>query len=144
MRAVLEVLILPRVQAFAPDAIVLQAGADSLLEDPLSRLCLSNRAYVEVLRGLRPLSPRLLLLGGGGYNPWSVGRCWTALWGELSGQEMPDQLPEAAQAVLRGLSWGGGGRALPDAALLATLLDAPREGPVRSEITERLAVLARA
>jgi acetoin utilization protein AcuC len=144
MRAVLNGLILPRVQAFAPDAIVLQAGADALLEDPLSRLCLSNRAYLEVLRGLRALSPRLLLLGGGGYNPWSVGRCWTALWGELLGQEAPERLPDAAQAVLGALTWGGGGRPLPDALMLATLLDPPREGPLRREIRDRLAVLARA
>lgn len=143
MRAVLHRLILPRVAEFAPEVIVLQAGADALLEDPLSRLALSNRAYVEVLTALRPLAPRFLLLGGGGYNPWSVGRCWTALWGALSGQELPDHLPEEAQAVLRGLSWGGGGRAGPGDAMLTTLLDAPREGPVGADLLDRLARLAR-
>ena len=35
-------LILPAVEAFAPDAIVLQCGADAVEEDPLSRLALSN------------------------------------------------------------------------------------------------------
>ena len=142
MRAVVERLILPRVAAFRPDAIVLQAGADSLTEDPLSRLCLSNRAYVECLRALLPLSDRFMLLGGGGYNPWSVGRCWTALWGVLAGFDPPERLPQAASDVLRGLSWGGGGRAVPDGQMMATLLDAPREGPLRDEIVARLAVLA--
>ena len=141
--AVLEELILPRVQAFKPDVVVLQAGADALTEDPLSRLCLSNNAYRCVLRGLRALSPRLLLLGGGGYNPWSVGRCWAGLWAELSGHEIPDPLPDAAQAILRALSWGGGGRPAPAAAMLTTLVDLPRTGPVRPEISERLALLAR-
>jgi acetoin utilization protein AcuC len=142
-RAVLHRLILPRVQGFAPDALVVQCGADSLLEDPLSRLALSNRAYLEAIRALLPMAPRVLVLGGGGYNPWSVGRLWTAIWGMLSGQEMPDRLPDAAQAVLRALDWGGGGRAGPEAVLWSTLIDAPREGPVRSDIRDRLAVLAR-
>jgi acetoin utilization protein AcuC len=142
-RAVLHGLILPRVAEFAPEALVVQCGADSLTEDPLSRLCLSNRAYLEALAALRPLSPRLLVLGGGGYNPWSVGRLWTAIWGWLSGQELPDRLPPAARAVLAALTWGRTGRPDPAPAMLDTLLDAPREGPVPPEIGERLAVLAR-
>jgi acetoin utilization protein AcuC len=123
--------------------IVLQCGADSLAEDPLSRLALSNRAYLEAITALRPLAPRMLVLGGGGYNPWSVGRLWTAIWGTLSGQGLPDRLPAAAEAVVRALSWNGGARPPPDPALLTTLLDAPREGPVRPEIRDRLARLAR-
>lgn len=142
-RAVLHGLILPRVEGYAPDALVLQCGADSLLEDPLSRLALSNRAYLEAIRALLPIAPRVLVLGGGGYNPWSVGRLWTAIWGMLSGQDLPDRLPEPAQAVLRALDWGGGGRAAPEHAMTETLLDAPREGAVRPEIRDRLAILAR-
>ena len=141
-RAVLHGLILPRVEEFRPQALILQCGADSLLEDPLSRLALSNRAYLEAIRALLPLAPRVLVLGGGGYNPWSVGRLWTAIWGLVSGQELPDRLPDAARAVVSGLSWGGGGRPEPEPQLLTTLIDAPREGPVRPEIRDRLAVLA--
>ena len=140
-RAVLHGLILPRVESFRPQALVVQCGADSLLEDPLSRLSLSNRAYLEALAGLRPLSPRLIVLGGGGYNPWSVGRLWTAIWGLLSGHEMPDRLDGAAHQVLAALSWHGGGRPSPAPDLLETLIDPPREGPVRREVTDRLAVL---
>jgi acetoin utilization protein AcuC len=141
-RAVLHGLILPRLAAHRPQAIVLQAGADSLMEDPLSRLALSNRAYLEALTEIRPLAPRLLLLGGGGYNPWSVGRCWTALWAALNGLEIPDHLPDDAAAILRALSWGGGTRPAPEPHMLSTLLDPPREGPVRPEIRDRLAHLA--
>ena len=143
IRAVLDRLILPRVAAHAPQAVILQCGADALTEDPLSRLCLSNNAHRAVVRALRPLSPRLLVTGGGGYNPWSVGRCWAGVWAELAGVDIPDQLPPAAQAVLRALHWGGGGRPIPDEALLTTLSDPPREGPVRPAITDRLALLER-
>lgn len=142
MRAVLEGLILPRVAEFRPDLIVLQAGADAVTEDPLSRLALSNNAHRAVLAALHPLAPRILLLGGGGYNPWTVGRLWTLLWADLSGQPVPDQLPHSAQAVLRALSWQGSGRPLPGDDLLTRLQDAPREGPVRPEIRARLAQLA--
>lgn len=141
MRLVLEDLIVPQVAAFRPDVVVLQCGADALEEDPLARLSLSNNAHVGVVRALRPLAPRFLVLGGGGYNPWSVGRCWTRVWGTLAGEAEPEVLPEAAQAVLRGLSWGGGGRPGPATALLTQLADPPREGPVSADLRARLAVL---
>jgi acetoin utilization protein AcuC len=140
MRVVLERLILPRLRAFAPDAVVLQCGADALEEDPLARLSLSNNAHVEVVRALRAVAPRFLVLGGGGYNPWSVGRCWTRVWAELAGVEVPRILPQPAEAVLRGLSWRGAGRA-PAEVMMTTLIDAPREGPVRDEVVARLALL---
>ncbi len=143
LRAALHGLILPRLAAFRPQAIVLQAGADSLTEDPLSRLTLSNNAYLEALTHIRPLAPRLMLLGGGGYNPWSVGRCWTALWATLNGFEIPERLPDAAVQILANLTWNGGRRPPPDPALLTTLCDPPREGPLRPEIRDRLSALAR-
>jgi len=142
MRVVTEALILPRLAAHRPDAVVLQCGADALTEDPLSRLTLSNNAHRAVLAAIRPLAPRLMLLGGGGYNPWSVGRCWTALWADLAGYAVPDRLPAPAAAVLAALGWGGGGRPPPDPALLSTLADPPREGPVRPALRDRLELLA--
>ncbi len=139
MRAVLERLILPRVTAFRPDAVVLQCGADALEEDPLSRLSLSNNAHWAVVAALRGASSRYLVLGGGGYDPWSVGRCWTGVWATLAGETIPDRLPEAAQAVLRALPPF---RRVPADHMMTTLRDAPREGPVRPEIDARLTVLA--
>ena len=89
-----ETLILPAIEAHAPEAIVLQCGADGVTEDPLSRMELSNNAHFDMLRGLMALGcPRLLVLGGGGYNPWSVGRLWTGLWGILNGHAPPERLP---------------------------------------------------
>ncbi len=138
MQAVLHDLILPRVQAFAPDAIVLQCGADALDEDPLARLSLSNNAHWAVVAALQQMTDRFLVLGGGGYNPWSVGRCWTGVWATLNGHEIPDHLPDAAAAVLRALTWNGGKRALPPDALYTTLRDTPRPGTVRAEVTDRI------
>lgn len=142
MRAVLQGLILPCLAAFAPEVVILQCGADALTEDPLSRLTLSNNAHWSVVAALRDFAPRLLVLGGGGYNPWSVGRCWAGVWATLAGHAIPEVLPEAAQAVLRALTWGGGGRAGPVEAMLTNLRDAPREGPLRAAVSDGIASLA--
>lgn len=144
MRAILQGLILPRLAAFRPEAVVLQCGADAIDEDPLSRLSLSNNAIFEVVAALLPAAPRLIVLGGGGYNPWSVARCWTGVWAILSGQAIPQQLPNPAAQVLRNLSWTSAraGRNPPEH-WFETLRDPPREGPLRPEIGQRLATLAR-
>ncbi|CTQ50382.1 acetoin utilization protein AcuC [Jannaschia donghaensis] len=136
-------LICPAVEAFAPDAIVLQCGADAVDEDPLSRLSLSNNAHFDTLAALMPLAPRFLLLGGGGYNPWSVGRLWSGAWAVLSGQDIPDRLPPEAQAVLRALTFEGNSRGRnPPEHWFDTIRDTSRPGPVRAEVADRVAHLA--
>ncbi|SLN57699.1 Acetoin utilization protein AcuC [Pseudoruegeria aquimaris] len=139
---VLEELILPVVADFAADAIVLQCGADALLEDPLSRLALSNNAHADCVRALRPLAPRMLVLGGGGYNPWSVGRCWAGVWAALSGQALPERAPPQAEAILRGLHWSGHRLARnPPEHWFTTLRDAPRPGPIPPRLRADVAAL---
>lgn len=145
MAAIRDRLILPAVAEFAPDAIVLQCGADAVTEDPLSRLTLSNNAHWAIVAALMALGcPRLLVLGGGGYNPWSVGRLWTGVWATLNGHVIPERLPEAAEAVLRGLVWDKPPHAwrTTPAHWFTTLRDPPRPGLIRPEIAERIAVLA--
>jgi acetoin utilization protein AcuC len=142
MALVRDELILPRVTAFRPEAIVLQCGADAVEEDPLSRLSLSNNAHWAVVAALVELAPRFIVLGGGGYNPWSVGRLWTGVWATLAGHEIPDRLPPGAEAVLRALNWRANsrGRNPPDH-WFTTLRDTARDGPIREEVRARLSVL---
>ncbi|SMY06554.1 acetoin utilization protein AcuC [Flavimaricola marinus] len=138
-----EALILPAIAKFAPDAIVLQCGADAVTEDPQSRMAMSNNAHWAIVAALIGMAPRLLVLGGGGYNPWSVGRLWTGVWGVLNGHEAPDRLPPAAERVLTDLSWDNRGRKRePDPAWLTTLRDPPRDGPVSDVVAERVAHLS--
>ena len=141
--AALDAVIGPRVEAHRPEALVIQCGADAVAEDPQSRLSAGNRAHLAILSALLPLAPRVLVLGGGGYNPWSVGRLWTAIWGTLRGEAMPERLPEAARSVLAALRWPGhrlDGR--PPAAWTGTLLDPPRPGTVAQETRAALRRLA--
>ncbi|MEM8980390.1 MAG: acetoin utilization protein AcuC [Pseudomonadota bacterium] len=135
-------LLLPLIQASKPDAIVLQCGADALLEDPQARLALSNGAHWDLVRSFKGLAPRFLVLGGGGYNPWSVGRCWSGVWAVLNGFDPTAQLTEPAQAVLRDLTWEGPNAVKSVPAHWTTqLYDTPRPGPIREEIKARVAQL---
>jgi acetoin utilization protein AcuC len=128
--------------ALMPDIVVVQCGADALAEDPLSKLALSNNALWRTLAALKRLAPRLLVLGGGGYNPWSVVRCWAGNWAILNDIAIPRVLPEAGEAVLRGLAWSRRAGRNPPAHWFTTLADAPNPGPVREELRRRVAQLA--
>lgn len=122
--------ILPLVVGFAPQAIVLQCGADALADDPLSGQMLSNDAHRAMVAALRPLSRRFLVLGGGGYNPWSVARCWARVWAELNGLVVPDRLPPAAEALMRSITWRRSQGRSPPEHWFTTLADPPPDqGP---------------
>jgi len=134
MRVLLQAAILPLMAAHRPQAIFLQCGADALEEDPLSRLSLSNNAHWQVVAAIRHLAPRLIVTGGGGYNPWSVARCWTGVWATLNGVAIPDRATPDAEAVLRGLRYNRAAGRRPPEHWFTTLRDAPREGHVRPDI----------
>jgi acetoin utilization protein AcuC len=132
---VLRHAILPIIRHLKPEAIMIQCGADAIAEDPLSRLALSNNAHRAVVRAAMGLAPRLILLGGGGYNPWSVARCWAGAWAELNRLPIPARLPSAAEAVLRGLSWSRAAGRNPPESWFTTLADPPQpSAEVRPEI----------
>ncbi|MFY8106543.1 MAG: acetoin utilization protein AcuC [Elstera sp.] len=131
-----ETLVLPLGRAFAPEVVVIQAGADGLAEDPLSRLTLSNGALWQAVRAGQGLAPQAIILGGGGYNPWSVTRAWAGLWGCLNGFDLPGRLPAAGEAVLRGLVWDHRLGRTPPEDWFTTLKDRPRPGPIRPEISQ--------
>ncbi|SUZ31061.1 Acetoin utilization protein AcuC [Roseibaca ekhonensis] len=142
MTYVLHRLIQPLLEQFDPQAVVLQSGSDAILEDPLSRLALSNNAHAQVALALRDMSPRLIVLGGGGYNPWSVARCWTRVWGALNGHDLTGSLPEQAQALLRPLTWNRRGPAWQVQPHWTTTLNDPaRDGPVGADLKHRVDVL---
>ena len=143
MALIRDQVILPAVAAFRPDAVVLQCGADAVAEDPQSRLTLSNSALWAIVAALRGMAPRYLVLGGGGYNPWSVGRAWTGVWGTLIGTDIPAVLPDAAQSVLAALRWDGPVRRhMPQPHWITTLQDAPRNGPISDALRQDADALA--
>ena len=94
--------VVPRaLRAFGPDLIVLQAGADMHYNDPLADLALSTKGIGESYRRVSELADefcggRLVATGGGGYDPYrTVPRVWSLLWGAVSRQEVPGDVPQA-------------------------------------------------
>ncbi len=76
------------VRAFDPDLIALQYGTDAHAADPFAHLGLSDDGYREAARRVHALAHevcdgRLVVLGGGGYEPVTVARLWTAMLREL-------------------------------------------------------------
>lgn len=134
MAFLMEHAILPAIVAARPQAIMLQAGADALEEDPLAKLSLSNNAHFAVADAVRRAAPRLIVTGGGGYNPWTVGRCWAGIWATLDDRTIPDRATPAAEAVLRALRWSRAAGRNPPEHWFTTLRDAPRPGMVRDEV----------
>jgi acetoin utilization protein AcuC len=134
MDYILETALLPLGRGFRPDAVVVQCGADSLAEDPMSRLNLSNGALWAAVSALSRLAPRVLVLGGGGYNPWSVGRCWAGVWATLNGIDPDVPVTGEAEEVLRTLTWTRRQGQNPPEHWFTTIADPPRPGPVRDEI----------
>lgn len=131
MALLVQEAIAPLLADFRPDALVLQCGADALAEDPLGKQELSNAALWQAVAALKSLAPRLLVLGGGGYNPWSVARCWSGIWAVLNGWEIPGRLPGQAESLLRGLDWNRSAGRNPPESWFTSLADMPRPGPVR-------------
>ncbi len=132
----IEEVIFPLARRIAPEGLVITCGADALAGDPLSSMALSNVALWSVIEPLAGLAPATVVLGGGGYNPWTVARYWAGLWGRLSGKSLPQALPPAARAVLEPLNCD----LIDDEDVRedwrSTLADAPNRGPVRKAIRE--------
>ena len=126
--------VLPLARRFAPQALVITCGADPLAGDPLSKLELSNGALWRAVEDLVAEVPSAAVLGGGGYNPWTVVRCWSGLWGRLSGRTIPATLPAEARDFLATLECD----LIDDDEIadfwLTGMVDPPNNGPVRPAI----------
>ncbi|MHB1585750.1 MAG: acetoin utilization protein AcuC [Acidiferrobacteraceae bacterium] len=96
----------PRVlHQFRPDAVVVQAGTDALFGDPLGRFNLSTNEFLRMIAQVVADASRLLVIGGGGYHPLLLARCWAGVWGLLSGRALPIEIPPEGTQVLQGAGW---------------------------------------
>jgi acetoin utilization protein AcuC len=115
-----EAVVPPLIAAFKPDVIVAQLGIDSHRTDPLTHLALDVQGFARALGRIAPLAPRLVALGGGGYDLTNVARAWTVAWAVLNERELPPELPEAFSEDARRYAfrstslWDEPDRPLPD------------------------------
>ena len=107
--ALLEIVnlhILPDLVQFDPEFIILQAGCDGLLDDPQSGLAYSNHGYWQAAEQILGLERPSLVLGGGGYNPFTTARAWAGLWGLIK-KKNPYQTKANTEVrqILSSLEW---------------------------------------
>ena len=98
-----ERVVPPLIEAFAPDVLAVQMGADAYVTDPLTHLALSTYGYEALVRRLGGMGYPMLAFGGGGYDLDATARCWTLAYGAMLGREWPDDLPPRADAYLTSL-----------------------------------------
>jgi acetoin utilization protein AcuC len=96
----------PLVRAYRPEFIIVQCGADSHADDMLAHLRLTTRTYEEIITTLHKLahevaSGRIVAIGGGGYNPANVARCWTLIAASLLEAHPSNDVPEEWKNSLR-------------------------------------------
>src|SRR5262245_26392264 len=90
-----DAVVPPILRVFRPDVVVAQFGIDGHRTDPLTHLALSVDGFAEAVRRIVGLAPRLVALGGGGYDLANVARAWTAAWALMNGVTLPPDLPPA-------------------------------------------------
>lgn len=91
----------PLIEAFAPDVLATQLGADPYVTDPLTHLCLTTHGYEALLERFAGMGKPWLAFGGGGYDLDAVPRCWALAFGTMLGRHLPDELPDGADAFLK-------------------------------------------
>ena len=82
------------IQRYAPQCIVLQSGADSLVGDKLGGFNVSLRGHAEAFKYVLSKGLPTLCLGGGGYTPENVARCWANESALAVNVELDNNLPE--------------------------------------------------
>ncbi|MFQ5858058.1 MAG: acetoin utilization protein AcuC [Anaerolineae bacterium] len=102
-RQAFDEIVVPVLRDYQPQFIINQFGVDAHYQDPLVGLWLTTDAFRQIAETLHNLAHelcegRLLVLGGGGYDPRNVARCWTIMLGTISGA-----VPEESQADFEAL-----------------------------------------
>jgi acetoin utilization protein AcuC len=95
-------IVMDALRIYQPEIIVGVFGADTSRRDPLTHLKMTNNGYIESVEILHSKFPRIIALGGGGYDRDTVVRAWTLLWAELAGQELEVGYGGAIGGVLMG------------------------------------------
>jgi acetoin utilization protein AcuC len=100
-------LVPPLLAAFGPDVVMAEIGADTHLSDPLTHLRLTTNGYEAVVQDLCRLAPRLVAVGGGGYDVFRTARCWTLAWAAMVEREPRDEYAGLVGGMMFGAEMDG-------------------------------------
>jgi len=84
----------PLRDAFRPDVVVIQCGADCLAQDPMGGFSLTLEGPTEAVMEVKRTGLPILLLGGGGYHPENAARLWTNVTAAVVGMELDTDIPD--------------------------------------------------
>jgi acetoin utilization protein AcuC len=135
LEAIISKAVVPLGLEFDPEAVVIQSGCDALSDDPQSKLELSNLALWNAVRRIVKLAPRVLVVGGGGYNPWATARAWSGIWATLNDINPNIDLPLEGINILKSLTWNHSKGRNPPEHWFYTIADEANFGVVRDEIS---------
>ncbi|MCF2138407.1 MAG: acetoin utilization protein AcuC [Candidatus Thorarchaeota archaeon] len=92
-----EEIVLPLWENYRPDLVFWNVGADAHMNDPLADLTLTLDTYQRLSRTVREMvhlhKQKLVLVGGGGYDPVTTARVWSLILADVSGQCLPSTVP---------------------------------------------------
>ena len=135
LEAIIVNAVVPLGLEFDPEAVVIQSGCDALSDDPQSKLELSNLGLWNAVDRIVKLAPRVLVVGGGGYNPWATARAWSGVWAILNNINPNVDLPVEAINILKSLTWHHSKGRNPPKHWFYTIADKPNFGMIREEVT---------
>ncbi|MCK4367379.1 MAG: acetoin utilization protein AcuC, partial [Thermoplasmata archaeon] len=96
----------PLLESFKPDLILTQLGVDAHHSDPLTHLMIGTGTYERIAGIIHDLAHEIcdgkwVGVGGGGYDPVVVPRIWTLIFAQMSGIELPDEVPESWKSLCK-------------------------------------------
>ncbi len=99
-----EQVVVPVLERFAPDAVVVQVGGGLHASDPLGHTRLTTRGFWALWDCVAPLAPHWLIVGGGGFSVEAPVRLWALAVARLAEQSVAadERLPTAYRQL-----WGG-------------------------------------
>lgn len=101
-------IVLPEVDVFDPDIIVIEAGMDALAGDPLAHLNLTNNAHAHIIERMLEFGVPMLVTGGGGYHIQNTVRGWSLIWSVICGEHQDDLLLGLGGVMLQNTDWSAG------------------------------------
>jgi acetoin utilization protein AcuC len=92
-----EDLVVPIWRVYKPDFVFWEVGGDAHEKDPLTDLMLTLDTYQRLSRTVRELvhlgNRKLVIVGGGGYDPVATAKIWTMMLADLADIPLPPILP---------------------------------------------------
>lgn len=86
---VCEELLFPIISEFNPDLILISAGFDSSLNDPLGGMRITPEGYAYITTRLMEIQPKVIAVLEGGYATTNIAVCGEATIRALNGEELP-------------------------------------------------------